>query len=184
MPESMRVEKTKVVSFVCIGGKCFYEIIDGHHVQEMVAKTEVVAKRERSQMPPFVHFFDFFLFLDPSAPHSSPLSINSAISPLPTRATSLPKLALLFYQQRQTDTTTFTMSDDAMQGTLTYDQDIQDLPEDDNDTGNNSNDQPVPAGPLVTLLSLNTHAASIPLTRNKTILGRVAGTSHFLLFLF
>ncbi|KAF9289322.1 hypothetical protein BGZ88_007803 [Linnemannia elongata] len=66
------------------------------------------------------------------------------------------------------------MSDDAMQGTLTYDQDIQDLPEDDNDTGNNSNDQPAPAGPLVTLLSLNTHAASIPLTRNKTILGRVA----------
>lgn len=71
-----------------------------------------------------------------------------------------------------------------MQGTLTYDQDIQDLPEDDNDTGNNSNDQPAPAGPLVTLLSLNTHAASIPLTRNKTILGRVAGNSHFLLFLF
>ncbi|KAF9545633.1 hypothetical protein EC957_010614 [Mortierella hygrophila] len=66
------------------------------------------------------------------------------------------------------------MSDDAMQGTLTYDQDIQDLPEDDNDTGNNSNDQPGPAGPLVTLFSLNSLAASIPLTRNKTILGRVA----------
>ncbi|KAF8943598.1 hypothetical protein BGZ47_005268 [Haplosporangium gracile] len=65
------------------------------------------------------------------------------------------------------------MSDDTMQGTLTYDQDIQDLPEDDNDT-NASNDQPVTAGPLVTLLSLNTHATSIPLTRNKTILGRVA----------
>ncbi|KAF9143913.1 hypothetical protein BG015_000258 [Linnemannia schmuckeri] len=64
------------------------------------------------------------------------------------------------------------MSDDAMQGTLTSDQDIQDLPEDDNDT-NTSNDQPA-AGPLVTLLSLNAHATSIPLTRNKTILGRVA----------
>lgn len=69
------------------------------------------------------------------------------------------------------------MSDDAMQGTLTYDQDIQDLPEDDNDTGNDSNDQLGPAGPLVTLLSLNSLAASIPLTRNKTILGRVAGNS-------
>lgn len=61
-----------------------------------------------------------------------------------------------------------------MQGTLTYDEDVQDLPEDDNDASKNSNDQPAPAGPLVTLLSLNSHAASIPLTRNKTILGRVA----------
>lgn len=74
------------------------------------------------------------------------------------------------------------MSDDALQGTLTYDQDIQDLPEDDNDTSNNSKDQPAPAGPLVTLLSLNVHAASIPLTKNKTILGRVAGNSLLLIF--
>ncbi|KAK3847124.1 MAG: hypothetical protein J3R72DRAFT_431914 [Linnemannia gamsii] len=63
------------------------------------------------------------------------------------------------------------MSDDAIQGTLTYDQDIQDLPEEDCDT----NDQEQQPGAPVNLLSLNTHATSIPLTRNKTILGRAAG---------
>ncbi|KAF9124451.1 hypothetical protein BGW39_008202 [Mortierella sp. 14UC] len=65
------------------------------------------------------------------------------------------------------------MSDDEIQGTLTFDQDIQDLPEEDNDT--NDRDQPPPAAASVNLLSFNTHAASIPLTRNKTILGRAAG---------
>jgi hypothetical protein len=63
------------------------------------------------------------------------------------------------------------MSDDTFQGTLTFDQDIQDLPEDIN---TNDYEQHQPAVP-VNLLSLNTHASSIPLTKNKTILGRATG---------
>ena len=66
-----------------------------------------------------------------------------------------------------------------MQGTLTFD-DIEDLPEEE------ATEIPAAAQPAVAvnMLSLNSHSESIPLTRNKTIVGRAPGTSFYLLHNF